>query len=446
MSKRLGFFLSLLIGFVSILPFWALAQAVPAAAERRLARALSVPSEAQRVRELERLAREFPGTAVENFVHGYKLARQGKAAEAEAAYRSALEKDGRFGEAQHQLGLLFFDRGDFEAAREAFERATATRPSQAVYWKNLGRALRRLREYGHAADAFRQALRLAPRDIETEKFLAFALDEAGASAEALAQYQRSIRLDPRDAGLRANQAGLLERLGRTKEAEQTYRTALEIHPHEEMAVTGLAVLLEKQNQLPLAIRLIEKIIEDHAATADTYFLLARLYEREGDRKKAAENYRQARDLDPTNAFYAWQHGQMFEASGQVEAAFEEYKRGILEHPQQPMFYSSLALLALRLRRQEEVLTWLEQLSGRNPNVAELHAWVGYLYWETQRLEEAEEHYVLAAKIDPMNREYRGMLARIRERRSPDWRWYAPLFVAAVILALHFFRRYRRSAG
>lgn len=431
MSPACLFFL--LLGMLSVSTPATGSFAVPEAAQRRLSRVLRVVPEPRRLPELERLAQEFSTTAIVDFVHGYRSLKTGRVEEVESAFRAALAKDPQFGEAHRQLGLIFFARRDFQSAREEFDRATQTRPVEAAYWKELGRALRRLREPGRAAEAFRQASALDPSDTDTEKFLALALDEAGTSGEALAQYERAIRRAPRDARLRASRALLLERLGRIEEARKAYESALAINPREQMALTGLALLLAEQGQLEKAFTIVHRAIQYEPSNAQNCFLLAQLCQRKGSSTCAEENFRRARDLEPANALYRWQYARFLESAARSEEALSEYQSGILSHPHEPMFYSSLVQLALRQRRTPQVVGWFREVMARNPTVAELHAWTGYLYWEIAQLGEAEDEYARAVELNPLNREYAQMLRQIRERRREEWRWYAP--VVAVVLAL-----------
>lgn len=444
MSKCPALFVLFVLGCLPALAFNQDSQKVPEAAQQKLERALRLPSDSQRLDRLEKLAREFPPGALADLVRGYRLVQEGKSTDAEAAFRAALAKDPDFAEAHHQLGTLLFARKDFTGARESWERATRIRPQQPRLWKDLGRAWRRLREPARAVAAFRQALTLDPRDIETEKFLAFALDEAGAENQALAQYDRAVQLDAGDARLKATRALLLERMGRKERAERAYESALAVNPSEPMAVTGLALLLVARGQGERALALLERAIRSDPTNAATHSLLGRLYRGSDRSEKAEEHFRRAHELDPANALYAWQYAQLLEASDRTDQALTEYKQGILTHPQEAMFYSSLVQLGLRQRRSPEILAWLEEVAARNPAVAELHAWTGYLYREIGHLAEAEGHYARAVELDRLNREYPQMLAQIRAERRREWRWVGPAAALALAFAIYLMIRQRAS--
>lgn len=86
--------------------------------------------------------------------------RAGRLAQAEAGYRSVLERDPDNPDASNLLGMIALDTG-FEAdAIELFERAVAADPTTGGYLLNLGNALLSARRLDEAAAAYRRAMAL----------------------------------------------------------------------------------------------------------------------------------------------------------------------------------------------------------------------------------------------------------------------------------------------
>lgn len=108
---------------------------------------------------------------------GNKLFTKGKYADAEAAYKKALEKKNNFPEAVFNLGDAIYKQKRYDDAIVQFELAAKTfkDPKQkAQAWHNLGNAQLDKEEYEKAVDAYKQALKLNPEDRDTRYNLAYA--------------------------------------------------------------------------------------------------------------------------------------------------------------------------------------------------------------------------------------------------------------------------------
>lgn len=108
---------------------------------------------------------------------GNKLFAKGKYADAEAAYKKALEKQANFPEAVFNLGDAIYKQKRYDDAIAQFEQAAKTfkDPKQkAQAWHNLGNCQLEKEEYEKAVDAYKQALKLNPQDRDTRYNLAYA--------------------------------------------------------------------------------------------------------------------------------------------------------------------------------------------------------------------------------------------------------------------------------
>lgn len=115
-----------------------------------------------------------------------------------------------------------------------------------------------------------------------------ALYEAASSLEdddpaaAIATYAKGLAVDPDHHEARLNLGRLLHLAGRLPEAERIYREA----PHIDATLLfNLGVLLEDMNRRPEAISTYTQALELDATFADAHFNLARLYERDRNRRE-----------------------------------------------------------------------------------------------------------------------------------------------------------------
>jgi len=139
---------------------------------------------------------------------------EGRRAEAEAAYRRALEIYPDYAQMHFNLGRLLLDGGDGAGAVEHLSRAA----------------------------------RLSPSNPRPYKSLAPLLERMGRRDEALAAYEAGTRLDPGDAGLRFNHGRALLASDRPAEAEQVLAALARDHPQAVPARLGLALLAETEGE------------------------------------------------------------------------------------------------------------------------------------------------------------------------------------------------------
>jgi tetratricopeptide (TPR) repeat protein len=125
--------------------------------------------------QLDAAIRLEPTHAKAYYNLGLARAGQGRAAEADAAYRRSIALDPEGGEAHYNLGLLLAGQGKLDEAAVEYRRAIALRPNYAEAFNNLGVALIQLGHASEAVDAFRQAVALDPGNEGARQNLSKAL-------------------------------------------------------------------------------------------------------------------------------------------------------------------------------------------------------------------------------------------------------------------------------
>ncbi len=150
----------------------------------------------------EDTARKAPEDALPRFFLGVVYAGRGRAAEAEAAFRAALERDpdpdGR-ARILNNLGFLLLNAKRYPEAAARFRESLAIDPAQDSALVNLALAL--LSEDGpaHAEEArglLEAALAINPRSAATAYQLGQLLVRMGRPAEAQARLRRVVELAP----------------------------------------------------------------------------------------------------------------------------------------------------------------------------------------------------------------------------------------------------------
>ncbi len=125
-----------------------------------------------------------------------KLRGEGKAAQAVAVYRKALEVEPGNPRTYVNLGLAYADAGDLAQAVAQYERSLAIDPAQPLTLVNLGIARAGLSDNGGAIQAYRRALALNASDPLAWFNLANIYLQQSNPDSAAPGYERAAQLDP----------------------------------------------------------------------------------------------------------------------------------------------------------------------------------------------------------------------------------------------------------
>ncbi len=122
-----------------------------------------------------------------------RLLREGRIAEAEAAYEAVLAQSPDHAEALNVVALAALRRRDVARARSLLEHAVAAHPADAQSRYHLGRALEESGELDAAKVAYGAALQAQPELYLARLHLARAHDRSGAAGPALREYVTALR-------------------------------------------------------------------------------------------------------------------------------------------------------------------------------------------------------------------------------------------------------------
>jgi serine/threonine protein kinase/Flp pilus assembly protein TadD len=217
---------------------------------------------------------------------GLVLAKVGGADEAIAAYRRAVELDGKNSAAHYNLADALSDRGQMAEALAEYRRASQLNPPVGVPAHNkLGVLLADRGQVRAAMAHYRQAIARNPTASPPHHNLGLALAEQGQIEEAMAEYRRAIALDPRAPGPHLELARCLEGKGQLDQAMVEYGRAIELEPRMSAAHYHLGLALQTRGRTEEALAHFRKATQfdpggaqGHEALADALLRLGRFAE------------------------------------------------------------------------------------------------------------------------------------------------------------------------
>lgn len=218
---------------------------------------------------LERQPNPSPAslTTPEAICMAFAFHRNGRPNDAEALYRTLLDRDPDHAAALYGLGLLCLQQGRLDDAMRLTQRALARRPGWAEAHGNLGSALMALGRTREAAESFARAVAHNPRLAKAHQDLAAALRAERRYDEAVRHGEQALALSPDLAEAHATIGAALLPLGRFDAALDHATRAVELNPGNLGLYSLLGVVLRSLNRPREAIAAYDRALAikpDHA--------------------------------------------------------------------------------------------------------------------------------------------------------------------------------------
>jgi len=185
--------------------------------------------------------------------HGLSFHKAGRLADAEAVYQQILKTSPSHFGALHSLGIIHYQRGNYEDAIHQIDLALRTSPHVAEAHGNRGDALMRLKHFEEALASFDRAVALKPDYAEAFSNRGVALAELKRLDEALASFDRAVALKPNFAEAFNNRGNALKAQGKLDEAVAQFQRALALKPDYAEAHNSLGAAFQALGKLDEAV-------------------------------------------------------------------------------------------------------------------------------------------------------------------------------------------------
>jgi predicted TPR repeat methyltransferase len=167
--------------------------------------------------------------------------KEGRAHDADAICRRALDVMPGHPDALHYSGMAAYQQGSVDEAIGLVRRSLEAAPNQSDWHSNLGIMLLARDDLEGAIGAFRKAIELQPAHAHASNNLGVLLRVLGRYEEAEAAYRAAIAADPDYADAYHNLAVLLDLLDRAPEAAIAHFKELALRPGDPNAWRHLAL-------------------------------------------------------------------------------------------------------------------------------------------------------------------------------------------------------------
>jgi protein O-mannosyl-transferase len=180
-----------------------------------------------------------------SFLLGQALARIGKPAEAERAFRETLRMSPRDADARVALADVLVSEERYDEAIPLYREYLTMQPQNAGAHHNLALALVATEKDAEALPEFERAVALVPSDANLRMSLGHTLASMGRLDEAVAEYRKGLERAPSNARLMSALALALAASGDVNESLALFRRALQLQPDDPEIRSDYAAAMER---------------------------------------------------------------------------------------------------------------------------------------------------------------------------------------------------------
>jgi protein O-GlcNAc transferase len=215
------------------------------------------------IKEFDTAAALQPQSAAPLYNKAVLEQQSGLNADAETAYRSALQKDPNNVQIQTALGVLLADMGDNTESASLLAAAVPKLPQDAQaapFYSRLGDVYAKQKNYSDANQARLQALTLTPDDTNTRVALADSYMTQQQYVNALAQYNQAAQARPADAAIQNQRGVAYKSLKQYPKALAAFKKAAALSPDNAQVQNNIGVVYELLGKRLLAVAAYKKAL------------------------------------------------------------------------------------------------------------------------------------------------------------------------------------------
>ncbi|KAL2992822.1 hypothetical protein AAZX31_10G070200 [Glycine max] len=219
-------------------------------------------------------------------------------------YAAASERP-MYAEAYCNMGVIYKNRGDLEAAITCYERCLAVSPNfeiaknnMAIALTDLGTKVKLEGDINRGVAFYKKALHYNWHYADAMYNLGVAYGEMLKFDMAIVFYELAFHFNPHCAEACNNLGVIYKDRDNLDKAVECYQLALGIKPNFSQSLNNLGVVYTVQGKMDAAASMIEKAIIANPTYAEAYNNLGVLYRDAGDISLAINAYEQCLKIDP----------------------------------------------------------------------------------------------------------------------------------------------------
>jgi tetratricopeptide (TPR) repeat protein len=297
-----------------------------------------------------------------------------------------------------------------------------------------GRRAYEASEYSKAIQALQAAAAKDPQNGDVQLLLAKSYLELQELDPAIKSAERAVAIDPKNSiyhewlgrayGEKADHAGWFSAISFAKKTRKEFETAVQL---DGKNFSARQVLIEFDCSAPgmvgggeeKALPQIKDLAEMDAA--EGHFAAGNCRRQKKDFAAADEEFAKALESDPKSAELIYDIGDYAAKRSQPDRALAVADSGERVAPGDPRgkFYRGVALVLKKVNPEQAeglLRAYAKKAPTRSgyPRPAAAHAWLGRLFEDLGKVEEAEKEFANARRLDPKNKMAQEALKRLKK--------------------------------
>ena len=312
------------------------------------------------------------------------------------------------------------EKGDHQAAADAYRKVVAARPNDARAWNNLGSVLDDLTRYDEALKAYDRSIAADPEYAASHNNRGVTLEKLGEGEAAAESFRTAINLDNDYAAPHNNLGAWYYETGRRDRAAQHWARAAELDPSYVAPIVNSAVLDFEGDKPSVAEVRLRTLVGSGRADASVWFNLGIFAYKRGDLERAQECLEQADAMRPEHAETLNNLGVLYFMSKKDRAAERSLRQCTTLDPSMARAWDNLGLVLYRGERFDEALDAFEREVALSPNGSLAHYNLGCAQAALGDVETAAKSFERAADLDAANVDAaHNLFVLLSERKDRD---------------------------
>jgi Flp pilus assembly protein TadD len=306
----------------------------------------------------------------------------------------------------------------YQAAREAFIKATRADPQLFEAWHDLGLVEAKQGRYDEAVKSLARALSLQPASRRTAVAFGDALVRAGRAADAADLFRKRVDAAPEDLEMRLLFIQALREAGKSERALEEAAALLMRDSRNVRGFNALGLVYHRQGKQALAEAALKRALELDPDNADVWNNLGLVAMARGHDRQAFEAWTKASTLDPESVAATLNKAAVLLDCGDYKRARTALQEAARARPEDPEVQVALGVALRGLEQHTEARAAYERALALRADYPPALFNLGVLYMDfLPDKQKAREHLTLYRKLaparDPHSKEAE---ARLRELR------------------------------
>jgi tetratricopeptide (TPR) repeat protein len=265
----------------------------------------------------------------------------------------AVQISPEMAKAHHDLGKLYYQRGDVSNAINTLLLAVRYNSNDREAYGMLSELLLRTRDFKRAKEIASDMTEKWPEDQEAKLIWAEGMIATGDWAKARELVDEVVKQDAKNPRASFDLAMLELQSKDWEHAERDLRLTWELAPDTLSAPLLLSRLLETRNNFPASESVLKRSVETHPKSLEPLYALAGFYIRQKKFAEAEQCFKQIQILGSANPRDRRSLAVFYEATGRLETAESEFHRILADQPNDKLNLRRLAEIEINLNKRNE---------------------------------------------------------------------------------------------